>query len=61
MSHCAHNATVMLSAESFKERVEEFKRWLAARPETVISVVAHWGLIYELTGGVDFANCVSMV
>jgi len=46
-------------ADVFEERVREFKAWLHARPEKCIAVVAHWGLIYELTGGVDFANCVS--
>uniref|UniRef100_A0A7S3VI36 Phosphoglycerate mutase-like protein n=1 Tax=Dunaliella tertiolecta TaxID=3047 RepID=A0A7S3VI36_DUNTE len=43
--------------EAFQERVKEFKEWLLQRPETCIAIVAHWGLIYELTGGVDFANC----
>ncbi|GLC36655.1 hypothetical protein PLESTB_000126900 [Pleodorina starrii] len=43
--------------ESFKERVQALRLWLAARPEQCIAVVAHWGLLYELTGGADFENC----
>jgi hypothetical protein len=46
-----HNAAL------FKERVGELRRWLLARPESVIAVVAHWGLLHELTGGQDFENC----
>ncbi|KAG2489538.1 hypothetical protein HYH03_011989 [Edaphochlamys debaryana] len=59
--HCADPSdprVVGLEPEdAFKERVAEFRRWLAARPESSIAIVAHWGLLYELTGGGDFANC----
>ncbi|PNH09274.1 hypothetical protein TSOC_004130 [Tetrabaena socialis] len=41
----------------FKARVLELRRWLAARPERCIALVAHWGLINELTDGAEFANC----
>ncbi|PNW86442.1 hypothetical protein CHLRE_02g086500v5 [Chlamydomonas reinhardtii] len=46
----------------FKERVMQFKRWLGSRPEETIAVVAHWGLLYELTSdgdsrGAEFENC----
>ncbi|EFJ41539.1 hypothetical protein VOLCADRAFT_119663 [Volvox carteri f. nagariensis] len=41
----------------FKARVQELRLWLAARPEQCIAVVAHWGLLHELTGGFDFENC----
>jgi hypothetical protein len=34
----------------FKQRLENFKAWLLARPEARIAVVAHWGSIYGLTG-----------
>ncbi len=44
-------------AAVFKERVAELRRWLAARPESSIALVAHWGLLNELTRGGDFANC----
>eukprot|EP00967_Tisochrysis_lutea_P129041 scaffold221474_cov17-Tisochrysis_lutea.AAC.1 len=58
-SHLLFHVIAYLAAEAFQERVKEFKEWLLQRPETCIAIVAHWGLIYELTGGVDFANCVS--
>ncbi|KXZ47633.1 hypothetical protein GPECTOR_34g792 [Gonium pectorale] len=41
----------------FRARVQALRRWLAERPESTIAVVAHWGLLYELTGGADFENC----
>lgn len=46
-----------VSAAVFKQRVAELRRWLAARPESSIALVAHWGLLNELTRGGDFANC----
>jgi len=39
----------------FRARVQQLRVWLAGRPESVIGVVAHWGLLKELTGE-DFAN-----
>ncbi|KAL6762250.1 histidine phosphatase superfamily [Haematococcus lacustris] len=42
--------------EVFAERIEQFRRWLLQRPESVIAVVAHWGVIMQLTGH-DFENC----
>ncbi|GIL50443.1 hypothetical protein Vafri_6566 [Volvox africanus] len=43
--------------DAFKARVQALRLWLAERPERCIAVVAHWGLLYELTGGADFENC----
>jgi len=40
----------------FLARVAEFRDWLAARPETVIAVVTHWGVLDALTQ-IEFANC----
>ncbi len=44
-------------ADIFLERVAALKQYLLERPEAVIGVVAHWGLIHALTGGDDFRNC----
>lgn len=41
----------------FEARMRAARAWLAARPETSIAVVSHWGVLYSLTGGVDFENC----
>jgi|LauGreDrversion2_5_1035112.scaffolds.fasta_scaffold121241_1 broad specificity phosphatase PhoE len=46
----------LFPADAFKERVRKFKQYLLARPEACVAVVAHWGLIAELTGH-DFDNC----
>ena len=43
-------------AEVFVERVERFRAALFARPEAAVAVVAHWGVLYALTGH-DFDNC----
>jgi hypothetical protein len=51
-----HKHTRIL-AGVFSRRVGELRRWLLARPEQCIAVVAHWGLLMELTHGADFANC----
>lgn len=32
------------------------KEWIAGRDETVIAMVAHWGVWYSLTGR-EFENC----
>ena len=40
----------------FADRVSRFRDWLAARPERAITVVAHGGLLFALTGR-PFANC----
>jgi hypothetical protein len=40
----------------FLERVSRFRAWLAARPERVIAVVSHWGVLDALTQ-LEFANC----
>ena len=42
--------------EPFTRRLQEFKQWLLARPESRIAVVAHWGTIYGLTGK-SLENC----
>ena len=42
--------------QPFKQRLENFKAWLLARPELCIAVVAHWGSIYGLTGK-SLENC----
>eukprot|EP00798_Chlamydomonas_sp_ICE-L_P015009 gene15009-21077_t len=44
------------SRENFSKRVKVFRKWLMDRPESVIAVVAHWGVLLELTGR-DFENC----
>ncbi|GFR44486.1 hypothetical protein Agub_g5749 [Astrephomene gubernaculifera] len=41
----------------FRARIAALRRLLAARPERSIALVAHWGVLHELTGGVEFANC----
>ena len=38
----------------------ELKEWIAGRDETVIAVVAHWGVWYSLTGR-EFENCELVV
>jgi broad specificity phosphatase PhoE len=35
--------------DAFLERCRQFTLWLAARPETSIAVVTHWGVIEALT------------
>lgn len=36
--------------------MQELKKLLLARPESSIAMVAHWGLLSELTGD-DYENC----
>lgn len=36
--------------------MRELKQWLLARPERVIGVVSHWGVIRGLTN-IEFDNC----
>ena len=40
----------------FRERISELKRWLLARPEEEIVIVAHWGLLRGLFG-LNAENC----
>lgn len=40
----------------FEERLMRFKDWLKSQPEERIAVVAHWGVIYALTGK-SLQNC----
>lgn len=40
----------------FQQRLLDFKGWLLARSEGRIAVVAHWGVIYGLTGK-SLDNC----
>uniref|UniRef100_A0A7S4NNT6 Phosphoglycerate mutase n=1 Tax=Guillardia theta TaxID=55529 RepID=A0A7S4NNT6_GUITH len=40
----------------FRKRLTEFKNWLKTREEQRIVVVAHWGVIYALTG-LSLRNC----
>lgn len=40
----------------FVERMCKFTAWLEARPESVIAVVSHWGVLMELTGK-SMQNC----
>lgn len=42
--------------DRFETRVEEFRRWLAARPERRIAVVGHGTFFYHLAGR-ELANC----
>lgn len=53
MPHAHHPALPLVPApvDLFKARVLDFKQWLTKRPESVIAMVAHWGLLEELTGG----------
>lgn len=44
-------ARLVVRADVFRARVQQLRVWLAGRPESVIGVVAHWGLLKELTGG----------
>ena len=39
----------------FKNRMVALKRWLEAREEKTIALVAHWGVLRALTGR-DFEN-----
>jgi broad specificity phosphatase PhoE len=41
----------------FAARMAAALAWLEARPEASIAVVAHWGVLFSLTGGVNFDNC----
>jgi broad specificity phosphatase PhoE len=54
--HAVAFACFVRCAEVFLERVSRFRAWLAARPESVIAVVSHWGVIDALTQ-IEFANC----
>ena len=40
----------------FLSRCEELLDWLAARPESSIALVTHWGVLRALTGR-EFENC----
>lgn len=40
----------------FLARCEELLCWLAARPESSIALVSHWGVLRALTGQ-EFENC----
>ena len=42
--------------EVFEARMTALKEWIAGRDETVIAMVAHWGVWYSLTGR-EFENC----
>ena len=41
----------------FQRRMDAFQAWLAARPETSILVVAHWGVLRHFLGGQELDNC----
>ncbi len=43
--------------DEFVRRMGAFRRWLVARPERRILVVAHWGVWYSLLDQKDMANC----
>lgn len=45
-----------LPAGVFLQRVERLRQWLAARPESSIALVSHWGVLHALTG-TEFDNC----
>eukprot|EP00891_Asterochloris_glomerata_P005856 jgi/Astpho2/5856/Aster-02362 len=42
--------------DRFQQRMQAFKKYLKLRPENVLGVVAHHGVLHELTGK-DFSNC----
>ena len=48
--HKAYHHYLFVVAENFSKRVKVFRKWLMDRPESVIAVVAHWGVLLELTG-----------
>lgn len=40
----------------FLARMQQLQQWIEARPERVLAVVTHWGVLRALTGR-DFENC----
>jgi len=51
-----HTTAELEPVEVFERRMVEFRKWLDARPEKSIAVIAHWGVCYSLTGD-EFQNC----
>ncbi len=41
----------------FEARMARAVAWLESRPEKSIAVVSHWGVLFSLTGGVNYENC----
>ena len=56
VERCLPSFPHLCCADVFLERVSRFRAWLAARPERVIAVVSHWGVLDALTQ-LEFANC----
>ncbi len=50
------NGVAVEPLENFHTRVDDFRRWLAARPESAIVVIGHGAFFRHLTGH-EFANC----
>jgi broad specificity phosphatase PhoE len=44
--------------ELFQDRLREFQKWLASRPERTIVLVSHWAILRAWTGD-EFQNCES--
>ena len=42
--------------EIFESRMTRLDKWIQGRPESNILVVAHWGVLRHLTGGVEWRN-----
>lgn len=51
-----HRGVAVEAEETLQARVNDFRAWLAARPERVITVVGHGTFLNRLTGH-RFANC----
>jgi broad specificity phosphatase PhoE len=47
---------VLCHAVVFLARMQQLQQWIEARPERVLAVVTHWGVLRALTGR-DFENC----
>jgi broad specificity phosphatase PhoE len=43
-------------ADHFANRMKELDAWIQSRPERNIILVAHWGVLRHLTGGVEWRN-----
>ena len=46
----------LLHAEEFGRRMEKFRTYLMQRPEQVLAVVTHFGVLEHMTGHM-FTNC----
>lgn len=56
ISSSKHDLQCFWNAEEFGKRVEQFRRYLMLRPEEVLAVVTHFGVLEHMTGHM-FTNC----